>query len=61
MFILFKKQGNVLLYLRDLEFVYYLLAMQSRNEGKDERYYWGEFNSAIQKMIDDKVAELDPE
>lgn len=59
-FITFKKQGNLLLSLRDLEFLYYLLANQSRQEGKDENYYWRKFNSDIQKVIDDKVAELDP-
>lgn len=58
--ITFKKQGNLLLRLRDLEFVYYLLANQSQQEGKDENYYWRKFNSDIQKVIDDKVAELDP-
>ena len=58
--ITFKKQGNLLLSLRDLEFVYYLLANQSLQEGKDEHYYWRKFNSDIQKMIDDKVDELDP-
>lgn len=49
-----------MLSLRDLEFVYYLLAIQSQHEGKDELYYWRKFNSDIQKVIDDKVAELDP-
>ena len=55
----FKKQGNLLLRLRDLEFLDDLLAIQSVHEGKDEDYYWQKFNSDIQKMIDDKVNELD--
>jgi hypothetical protein len=58
--ITFKKQGKLLLRLRDLELVYYLLTIQSRQEGKDEYYYWRKFNSDIQKVIDDKVNELDP-
>ena len=56
----FKKQGNLLLSLRDLEFVYSLLAILSLQEGKDEDYYWRKFNSDIQKVIDDKLAELEP-
>ncbi len=56
----FKKRGNLLLSLRDLEYVCDALAIQSQHEGKDENYYWRKFNSDIQKVIDDKVAELDP-
>src|SRR6266699_457089 len=56
----FKKQGNLLLSLRDLEFVYSLLAILSLQEGKDEDYYWRKFNSDIQKVIDDKLAEIEP-
>src|SRR5438128_5427131 len=56
----FKKQGNLLLSLRDLEYVYYALAIQSQHEGKDKHYYWRKFNSDIQKVIDDKLAELEP-
>lgn len=58
--ITFKKQGKLLLRLHDLEFVHYLLVNQSRREGKDEDCYWRKFNGDIQKVIDDKVAELDP-
>ena len=54
----FKKQGNLLLSLSDLERVCYALAIQSRREGKDKYYYWRKFNSDIQKVIDDKLAEL---
>lgn len=56
-----RKQGKLLLDLRDLEFLWYLLADQSRREGKDENYYWREFNSNMQKMIDEKVNEFDPQ
>lgn len=59
-YITLKKQGKLLLSLRDLESVYYALAIQSRQEGKDEQYYWRQFNSDIQKLIDDKLAELEP-
>ena len=55
-----KKQGNLLLRLRDLEFVSYLLALPSRREGKDENYYWQKFNSDLQKVIDDTVSRLEP-
>ena len=55
-----KKQGNLLLSLSDLEYVCDALAIQASHEGKDERYYWKEFNSSIQKLIDDKAAELEP-
>ncbi len=55
-----KKQGNLLLSLHDLESVYYALAIQSQHEGKDENYYWRKFNSDIQKVIDDKLAEIEP-
>ncbi len=58
--ITFKKQGNLLLSLRDLETVCNLLAVQSLHEGKKADYYWQQFNSDIQKVIDNKMAELEP-
>ena len=56
----FRSKGHLLLHLRDLEFVVDLLELQAINEGRDSRYYWRQFNDQIQKLIDDKVNELDP-
>ncbi len=55
-----RKQGNSLLELRGLERLYYLLAIQSIEEQKEGNYFWRKFNRDIQKMIDAKLAELEP-
>jgi hypothetical protein len=54
-----KKEGMLLLHLSNLETVCHLLQIKALQERKDENYYWRQFNAAIQKMIDDKVNELD--
>lgn len=58
--ITFKRQGILLLRLRDLEYLYGALAIQAHAEGKDAQDSWWQFNCDIQKLIDDKLEELEP-
>ena len=52
-----KKRGHLLLFVHGLETLYNASVSRSWHERKGRNYYWQEFNSDIQKVIDEKLAE----